>query len=261
MGKGGGARPEGAVHEGFQKAGVQEGVVFGVAGTAGLKNFKGEGEVDPFRDAKLEFVGVLHGFEGEEVVPVGEVLDGGDAVGESVGDGDLESAAAVFGGRRGYFAEDEIGRGGFAEDARRGSSGVAVDLRAGGIGGGGGDVRQGEGDGVGDGHVAVGAPEDGWVVGGDLVEVLAGGELFAGPDGVIPASALEPCAGRFRGGVDLDLLEHGGKSGNLGEVDGQFLLAGCSEVDVSVVEAGEGEGLLQIDQLSVVGLKPEDFGV
>ncbi len=39
-------------------------------------------------------------FEDEEVVPVGVVLDGGDAVGEGVGDGDSEGFAALFGGGR-----------------------------------------------------------------------------------------------------------------------------------------------------------------
>ena len=88
---------------------MEERIVFGVAGSAGLKHFEGEGEVEPLGDAEFELTGVLHGFEGEEVVPIGKILDGGDAVGESVGDGDSEArrrSSGVGGGifeRRGWW--------------------------------------------------------------------------------------------------------------------------------------------------------------
>ncbi len=49
---------------------------------------------------------------------------------------------------------------------------------AGRVGGCGGDVGGGEGCGVGDGDVAVGAGEDGGMAGGDGVDVLTGGEGF-----------------------------------------------------------------------------------
>ena len=96
------------------------------------------------------------------------------------------------------FAEDEVGGGGFAEDAGGGAGGVAVDLGAGGVGGVGGDAGGGEGGGVGDGHVAVDAAEDAGVAGGDGVDVLACGEFLAGPEGVVPAAAVEPGAGLGR---------------------------------------------------------------
>ncbi len=55
-------------------------------------------EVEPFGDAEGELAGVLELFEGEEVFPVGVVLDGGDAVGEDVGDGDGEGLATLLRG-------------------------------------------------------------------------------------------------------------------------------------------------------------------
>ena len=78
---GGGAGAEGSVHEALEHAEVEEGVVGGVGGAAGFEDVEGEGEVDPLGEAEFQVAGVLHRHEGEEVVPVGEVLDGGDAVG------------------------------------------------------------------------------------------------------------------------------------------------------------------------------------
>ena len=126
-----------------------------------LRTSTGLVEVEPLADAEVEFVGVFEVFEGEEVVPVGDVLDGGDAVGEDVGDGDGEGLAALFEGGRRNFCDDEGEGGGFAEDAGGVAGGVAVDFGAGGVGGGGGDVGGGEGGGVGDGHVSVDAAR-GW---------------------------------------------------------------------------------------------------
>jgi len=56
--------------------------------------------------------------------------------------------------------------------------------------------------------VSVGALEDGGVAGGDGVDVLTGGKGFAGPLGVVPASALEPCACGLLRGVVADPLLH-----------------------------------------------------
>ena len=95
----------------------------------------------------------------------------------------------------GIFAVIEGNGGAFADDAGGVAGGVAVDFAAGGVGGGGGDVGGGEGGGVGDGDVAVDAGEDGGVAAGDGVDVGAGGEGLGGPDGVVPAAAVEPCAG------------------------------------------------------------------
>ena len=70
-----------------------------MAGAALLEDREGLVEVQPLGDAEGEFVGVLEFFQGEEVVPIGVVLDAGDAVGEGVVDGDGEGLAALFEGR------------------------------------------------------------------------------------------------------------------------------------------------------------------
>ena len=191
---GGGAAAERAVHEALEHAEVQQRVVEVVAGAALLEVADGEVEVDPLVDAEGEFVFVLEAFEDEPVVPVGEVLHGGDAVGECVADGELRAlrrcrrwaAGCVF--RR--------GRGGrFADDAGGLAVRVAIDVAAEGIGCGGVDARGCEGGGVGDGDVAVDAIEKGGVGAGDGVEVLACGKSFRGPLGVVPAAAEDPCCG------------------------------------------------------------------
>ncbi len=98
--------------------------------------------------------------------------------------------------------------------------GVAVDLGAGWVGGVGRDVGGGEGCGVGQGHVAVDAAEDAGVAGGDLVNVLAGGEFGAGPEGVVPTASDQPCSGLRRCGVGADALLHLGEGFDSVEVDG-----------------------------------------
>ena len=191
--EGGGAGAEGAVHEALEHGGVEEGIVEGGRRWRSLRLSTGVSKASHSADAEMEFVVVFEVFEDEEVVPVGEVLDGGDAVGEGVGDGDFEGLAALFArGRRDDFVDEGEG-GRFADDAGGFAVGVAVDFAAGGIGGCGGDAGGGEGGGVGDGDVAVGAVEDGGMAGGDGVDVLACGEGFGGPVGVVPAAAVKPC--------------------------------------------------------------------
>ena len=100
---------------------------------------------------------------------------------------------AVLGWRRNLLC-DEGARGAFAEDAGGlpeasrsilppEGSGVAAVMSA------------AESGGVGDGHVAVDAAEEGGMAGGDVVEVRRVGRSLCQPVGVVPASALDPCVG------------------------------------------------------------------
>ncbi len=169
------------------------GIVEVVAGAARFEIADGKVEVDPLVDAERQFVFVLEAFEDEPVVPGGEVLDGGDAVGERVLDGELESlAACVVAGWRDVFFDEGAG-GRFADDAGGLALRIAVDVAAEGIGCGGVDARGFECGGVGDGDVAVDAIEEGGVGAGDGVEVLTRGQSFRRPLGVVPAAAEDPC--------------------------------------------------------------------
>src|SRR3984885_15173557 len=87
------------------------------------------------------------------------------------------------------------------------------------------------------------------------------GVLFVGPDGVVPASALEPGAGFCGVGVGFDALLHLGEGFCVVEVDGEFLLAGGGDVGVGDVEAGHGEGAVQVDDLCLGSLCFEHVGV
>ncbi len=261
FGEGGGARAEGAVHEGLEEADVEEGVVGVVRGSSLLKDGQGEVEVEPLGDAEVELVAVLHGFEDEPVLPLGEVLDRGDAVGEGVGDGEVEGFAAGFGSWRWNLGVDEGHGWGLADDAGGVAGGVAINLAANGVGGGRGDAGGEEGGGVGDNDVAVCAVEDGGVTGGDLVEVLAGGQGARRPPGVVPAGAEDPLAGGSSGGVGADAGLHVGEGGGAVEVDGELLLASGGHVGVGIVEAGHDEGAVQVDGLWAVTAVGKDLGV
>ena len=115
-----------------------------MAGAALLEDSERLVEVEPFGDAEGEFAGVFECFHGEEVVPIGVVLNAGDAIREDVGDGDGKGLTALLEGRRRNFADDEGVSAGLAEDAGGVARGIAVDFGAGGVGGGGGDAGGGE---------------------------------------------------------------------------------------------------------------------
>ena len=187
---------------------------------------------------KLAFF--FHLLEDEEVFPIAEVLHAGDAVGECVVDGELVAFAALFGrGRRDDFV-DEVLRG-FAKDAGGFAAGVVVDGSALRWLGFAGDAGGCEGGGVGDGDVAVDAVEERGMIAGDFVEILAGGQRFVGPEGVIPAAAGEPMARGCCVGGGLDLREHVGERFHAGQVDVKLGAARAAEVRMRVVESGEDE--------------------
>ena len=106
-----------------------------------------------------------------------------------------------------------------------------------------------EGGGVGDGDVTVYAGEERGMAAGYGIEIGAGGQRGAGPQGVVPAAAGEPGAGRgsLRGCADagLGVSERAGA----GEVDREADVAGLAEVNVGIVEAGHHEGAMEVDDL------------
>ncbi len=106
--------------------------------------------------------------------------------------------------------------------------------------------------------MAVYAAEDGGVAVGYGVEVGAGGEGVVGPEGVVPSSALNPCAGFGGCDVGADALLHLGEGADADEVDGEPLAASFADVGVGVVEAGHGEGAVEVDDLGFRAFELED---
>ncbi len=72
---------------------------------------------------------------------------------------------------------------------------------------------------------------------------------------------LDPGAGLGGGDVGADALLHLGERVDADEVDGELLAAGLADVGVGVVEAGHGEGALEVDDLRLRALEFEDVGV
>ena len=87
------------------------------------------------------------------------------------------------------------------------------------------------------------------------------GSLVVGPEGVVPSSALDPCAGFGGGDVDADALLHLGEGVDADEVDGELLAAGFADVGVGVVEAGHGEGAVEVDDLGLGAFEFQEVGV
>ena len=99
------------------------------------------------------------------------------------------------------------------------------------------------------------------VIGGDLVEILAGGELLAGPESVVPSLLPGAMCRRvlwWRRFGFFPAWRRGWGSGR-----GRWLVFAVrgGHVHVSVVEAREGEGSLQVDEVGGGGFKLENFGV
>ena len=182
-----------------------------MAGTACVEVADGEGEIDPLSDADGELVFALKRFEDEPIVPVGEVLNGGDAVRECIVDGEQESLAARVGIGWRNVRRDEIEGRAFANDTGGVAIGVTVDLSAGRIARSVGDVGGAKSGGVGNGDVAVGALEESGMAAGDGVEIMCRGERFTGPLGVVPAAAEDPLTGGQRCGVAAEFCLHRGE--------------------------------------------------
>ena len=83
-------------------------------------------EREPLGYPDFEAVLLFELFEDEEVLPVAEVLDAGDAVRKSVGDCELVAAHAFFVCRRRNDFVDQL-LCGLAEDAGGLSAGVVID--------------------------------------------------------------------------------------------------------------------------------------
>ncbi len=255
---GGGAGAEGAVHVALELGEMEAEVVAGVAGAALLEDLDGPVEVHPLGYADGEFVGVLEFLEGEEVVPVGVVLHGGDSVGDDVGDRYGEGLATLLEGWRRNFAADEA----LAAASRRMPVGLPEASRS---------ILAPAGSGVAAVMLAAARAAElatdmcpstrrrraGWPA-VTCVEVGAGGEFVVGPEGVVPSSTFDPCAGFGGGDVGADALLHLGEGVDADEVDGELLAAGFADVGVGVVEAGHREGAVQVDDLGLGAFEFED---
>ncbi len=260
---GGGAGAEGAVHEAFEEGEVEEWVVGVVGGAAGVEDGDGEVEVDPLGDAEGEFVFVLELFVDEPVVPGGEVLDGGDAVGEGVGDGELEG---LFAGVVGWAAGCVFRGGRVAGVSRMMPVGWPWASRS---------MWPPKGSGVeavmpAAARAAVLATamwpstrkrKAGWpaVTGSRssrVGRVLVGQLVWSQPPPRIHAFLS-----REGFGVGGDAGLHVGEGGGAVEVGGEAIEAGVGGVGVGVVEAGHGEGAVEVDLLGVGSGAGEDGGV
>ena len=121
-----GSRAQRAIHEAFQQAGMQHGIVGVVMGAHLDQIFERRFEGQPLGDAQIELALLFELFEDEKVLPVAEVLHAGYAVGEGVGDGQLVAAPAlVVAGRRNDLFDQFLRR--LAQNAGRLAIGVEID--------------------------------------------------------------------------------------------------------------------------------------
>src|SRR5271156_2299114 len=183
-----------------------------------LQLVDGSGEGQQFADARGELTVFLKLLVHEKVLPVGVVLDRSDAMRNRVFEGEqVAFEAKISAGRRNLLLDEVLG--GFADDAGSVSIRVAVDLAALRVGRVAGDSGGGEGGGVGNGDVSVDADKEGRVIAADGVDGRLFWQRLRGPEGVVPSSAREPCAGPYVVSRFPDAALHVGERGGTGEID------------------------------------------
>ena len=95
----------------------------------------------------------------------------------------------------------------------------------------------------------VGAFKERWMISGDRIEVLAGGQCFIRPPGLVPARPQKPGAILcFECGM-LDACFHLSQRSDTVQINGKFLPACGAKVRMGIVEAGHDECALEIDEL------------
>src|ERR1700751_4180088 len=207
--------------------------------------------MQPLGDAHGKFVFVLQVAINEKIIPVGIVLNGGDAVFGDVGKDQLDAVAALRRRRFGDVLLDKADCGAFFEHAGEFAVGVAFEFAALGIGRVLRDMGQLKRDGVCDRYVAGDVCKEDGIFWRDRVELLLGGEFFVGPEGVVPAAAGDPIAFFVGGyGTGYALLQFF-RGGDTVQADCEHVGGGIAQMDVGVVEAGHYEFVAELDGFGV----------
>src|ERR1700722_15738962 len=89
------------------------------------------------------------------------------------------------------------------------------------------------------------------MIAGRIVDELACRQVWRVPSLMIPITVAEPCAWRSRLGELGDALLEFGGTVRSAEFDGDESCAAVEEVDVSVVEAGEQQAAVKVDDFCV----------
>ena len=111
----GGARAESAIGNHFQCAGLEPRIGCAAFAAHVLQIFEVVGEVQPLGDANGELAFIFQRAIGEEVFPLGIVLDRGDAIFREVGEDKFDAATASGGAGFGSVLLDEADGGTFEQ--------------------------------------------------------------------------------------------------------------------------------------------------
>jgi len=214
----------------------------------GFEGFERVVEGEPLGEADAELTFFLHLFEDEEIVPVGVILHGGDAVDKGVVDGDFKGTAASGGVGLWNDRADE-GECCVADDAGGLAVGIEIDGATYGRFGCAGDVSCGERGGINYRDMTVGTFEECRMVGSNGVQILTRGQGFAVPLGVVPAAAGDPLTCVQSGSIGFDFGLHRTERWDVIQIDRKRVLAGGGHVGVGFVEAGHDESAVEVDAL------------
>ncbi len=174
--------------------------------------------------------------------------------------GGFHGAVLLLGRERRHDADDEGGCGVF-EDAGGVAVTVALDLAAGRVLRVAVDAREFERQRVGQGHVAVDAPEEGGMIAGDAVNELMVGQRGGIPVLMVPDAVVNPRAGGKGFGEVGDALPELSLALCIAGLHGNERFAATEEVHVGIVESGEKQAAAQVDDTGGRSGQLANFGV
>src|ERR1039458_1089246 len=206
-----------------------------------LQIFKWCLERKPFTDAQRKLALFFHFFKDQEILPVAEVLHAGDAMLQSIRNGQFIALTTLVMSRRWDDLVDQV-LGRLAQNSRRVSIAIQIDgaaLRSLCLTGDSGCRQRGR---VGNRNMSIDAIEKSRMSSRDFVEILARRQNLLRPQRVIPIATRKPMTPGRRICKCLDAGEHIGERLHAGEIDIEFGLASAAQMRVSVVESRKDNG-------------------
>src|ERR1700722_10487896 len=96
---------------------------------------------------------------------------------------------------------------------------------------------------------------------GHPIKILPGWERLVGPQRMIPTTAQQPLTWESLIGGDSYSLKHVRQGSASIEIHTELGLSRSRQVDVSIIKPGHHKGALQVDQLGVRLLEPQNCGI
>src|SRR5260370_1777122 len=235
------ARTECSIRDGFERTGLQPGILGAALCLHILQFIERQIEWQPLRDAHGKFAFLFELLVNLKILPSRIVLDGSDSILGDVLQDQFDSAAALLRRGIGNPHSNQRHRRVFFQHACGFTERIMLNLAPRRIRSAFDDLRTLERERIRDCNVTGDMCEDHGVPGRDGIELLAIGKSFLRPGGVVPPAASNPFT-RFvmRDSVG-DTFRHLSRRRYAHQRDCKLICCGNAQMYVSVIEAGHHE--------------------